>query len=117
MKRRKKKEPGYAFIAIKVDDYSVRADAGINSSLLGSPCLIENEEEPVHEFETKLEISGLCTDPENRAGHRFEIRMYGAPEIDQWTPRVKDLHEHNKEGDYRYRTYRGREYPIYAPPP
>ena len=113
MKRRKKKEPDYAFIAIKVDDYSVRADAGINSSLLGSPRLIENEEEPVHEFETKLEISGLCTAPENRAGHRFEIHMYGAPDIDQRTPRIKDLHERNKEGEYCYRTYRGRECPVY----
>lgn len=75
MKRRKKKEPDYTFIAIKVDDYSVRVDAGINSNLLGSPRLIDNEEKTVHEFETKLEISGLCTDPEDRAGHRFEISM------------------------------------------
>ncbi|WP_369157007.1 hypothetical protein [Candidatus Thiodiazotropha sp. LNASS1] len=117
MKRRKKMEPDYAFIAIKVDNYSVRADAGINSSLLGSPRLIDNEEEPVHEFETKLEITGLCTDPEDRAGHRFEISMYGAPDIDQRTPRIKDLRERNNEGDYRYRTYRGREYLVYASPP
>lgn len=41
MKRRKRKEPDYAFIAIKVDDYSVRADAGVNTSLLGSPRYID----------------------------------------------------------------------------
>ena len=117
MKRRKRKEPDYALIAIKVDDYSVRADAEINSSLLGSPRFFDNEEEPVHEFETKLEITGLCTDPEDRVGHRFEISMYGAADIDQRTPKIKDLRERNKEGDYRYRTYRGREYPVYAPPP
>jgi hypothetical protein len=35
--KRRKKEPDYAFIAIEVDDYSVRADAGINASLPGSP--------------------------------------------------------------------------------
>lgn len=117
MKRRKKKEPDYAFIAIKVEDYSVRADAGINTSLLGSPRFIDDEEEPVHEFETKLEITGLCTDAEDRAGHRFDIHIYGAPDINQRTPRIKDLRERNKEGDYRYRTYRGRQYPVYAPPP
>jgi hypothetical protein len=107
----------YAFIAIKVDDYSVRADAGINTSLLGTPRNIDDEEEPVHEFETKLEITGLCTDPADRAGHRFDIHIYGAPDIDQRTPRIKDLHERDKEGDHRYRTYRGRQYPVYASPP
>jgi hypothetical protein len=116
MKRRKKKEPDYAFIAIKVDDYSVRVDAGINTSLLGTPRYINDEEEPVHEFETKLEITGLCTAPEDRAGYRFDIHMYGAQNIDQRTPRIKDLHERDKESDHRYRTYRGREYPVYAPP-
>ncbi|MEW8049682.1 MAG: hypothetical protein AB2801_09740 [Candidatus Thiodiazotropha endolucinida] len=80
MKRRKKKEPDYAFIAIKVDDYSVRADAGINSSLLGSPRYVDDEEEPVHEFQTHLEVTGHCIDPEDRAGHRFDIHMYGALE-------------------------------------
>lgn len=99
MKRRKRTEPDYAFIAIKVDDYSVRADAGINASLLGSPRFFDNEEKPVHEFETKLEIRGLCTNPEDRAGHRFEISMYGATDIDQRTPKIKDLRERNKEGD------------------
>lgn len=116
MKRRKSKEPDYAFITIKVNDYSIRADAGINASLLGSPLFFENGEKPIHEFETKLEISGLCTDPVDRAGHRFEISMYGAASIDQRTPKIKDLRERNKDGDYRYRTYRGREYPVYAPP-
>ncbi len=43
MKRRKRKEPDYAFIAIKVDDYSARADVGINTSLLGSPRFFESE--------------------------------------------------------------------------
>ncbi len=117
MKRRKKKEPAYAFITIKVDDYSVRADAGINTSLLGSRRFFDNEEKHVHEFDTKLEITGLCTDPGDRAGHRFEIRVYGEQDIDQRTLRIKDLHERDKEGDHRYRTYRGGEYPVYAPPP
>ncbi|MCG7911711.1 MAG: hypothetical protein JAY82_18250 [Candidatus Thiodiazotropha taylori] len=94
-----------AFIAIKVDDYSVRADAGINASLLGSPRFVDNEEEPVHEFETKLEITGLCSEPEDRAGHRFMISMYGAADIDQRTPLIKDLREHNKEGENRWITW------------
>jgi hypothetical protein len=117
MKRRKKKEPDYAIIAIEVEDNSVGADAGINSSLLGSPRFIDDEEETVHEFQTNQEITGLCTDPEDRAGHRFDIHMYSAPDIKQRTPRIKDLRDRNKEGDYRYRAYRGRQYPVYAPPP
>jgi hypothetical protein len=35
MKRRKKKQAEYAFIAIEVDDFSVRSEAGINYHLHG----------------------------------------------------------------------------------
>jgi hypothetical protein len=50
MKRRKRKEPDYAFIAIKVDDYSVWANASINTNLRGTPRYIEDEDESVHHF-------------------------------------------------------------------
>ncbi len=117
IKHRKRKEPDCAFIAVKVDDYTVKADAGINLNLLGTSRYIKDEDEPIHQFETRLEITGICTDPEDRAGHRFDISMYGAPDIDQRTPRIKDLHERDKEGDFLYRKHRGRNYPVYAPPP
>ncbi|MEW8073658.1 MAG: hypothetical protein AB2826_24880 [Candidatus Thiodiazotropha sp.] len=107
MKCRKKKEPDYTFIAIEVDDYSVRAVAGINTNLLGSPHYIDNVEEPVHEFQTKLEITGLCTDPENRASHRFDIHMYGTSDTHRKIPMIKDNQKRDKDGVFLYRKLRG----------
>lgn len=115
-KRRKHTEPEYALIAITVDDYTVHADAGINLSLLGSPRAVD-EDEPVYRFETTLELSGLCTDPEDRAGHRYDITMRGAPTGYEHSLAIKHLREHDKNSLPRYRAYRGGQLPVYAPPP
>lgn len=46
MKRRKMKQAEYAFIAIEVDDYSVRSATGINYHLHGSLYPFDHEDEP-----------------------------------------------------------------------
>lgn len=92
MKRRKKKQVDYAFITIEVDDYSVRCEAVPH-------------------------ISGICTEPEDRAGHRWDITLYGMPDIQRNNPRIKDLHERDEHGSPKYRKVRGREEPVYAPAP
>ncbi|MEW8560611.1 MAG: hypothetical protein AB2541_00860 [Candidatus Thiodiazotropha sp.] len=117
MKQRKKKQAEYAFIAIEVDDYSVRSEAGINYHLHGSLYPFDHEDEPIHSFETVLHISGVCTDPKDRAGHRYDITLYGMPDEQRNTPKIKDLHERDEHGSPKYRKRRGREEPVYAPAP
>ncbi|MCG7870498.1 MAG: hypothetical protein JAZ11_00160 [Candidatus Thiodiazotropha lotti] len=117
MKRRKKKQAEYAFISIKVDVYSVRSEAGINYHLHSSLYPFDHEDEPIYSFETVLHISGVCTDPKDRAGHRFDITLYGMPDVQRNNPRIKDLHERDEHGSHKYRKRRGREEPVYAPAP
>ncbi|MET0000061.1 MAG: hypothetical protein ABW125_11740 [Candidatus Thiodiazotropha lotti] len=117
MKRSKTKKTEYAFISIKVTDYSVRSDAGINRQLIGSPRYVDDESEPVHQFDTKLEITGTCIDPDDRAGHRFEINMFGESDVIERMQRISDLHKMDDDGEHLYREYRGKTYPVYAQPP
>ncbi|MCG7980280.1 MAG: hypothetical protein N0E58_19390 [Candidatus Thiodiazotropha endolucinida] len=117
MKKRKKKQSEHTFISIMVDEYSTNVYAGINPKLLGTPHYIQNEDDPAYKFETKLEIKGICTDPLDRSGHRFDITMYGTLDKQHLPPTIKELHERNKNGDYLYRKYRGRVYPVYETPP
>ncbi|RLW53893.1 MAG: hypothetical protein B6D76_09375 [gamma proteobacterium symbiont of Stewartia floridana] len=113
----KKKQPAFAFISVKVSDYSVRSNAGINHQLIGSPRFVGDESEPVHQFETKLEITGICIEPVDRAGHRFQITIFGEPDVIDRMPRISDLHKKDDDGEHLYREYRGKGYPIYAQPP
>ncbi|MET0010716.1 MAG: hypothetical protein ABW109_22910 [Candidatus Thiodiazotropha sp. 6PLUC4] len=117
MKRRKKKQADYSFIAIEVDDYSVRSEAGINYHLHGSLYPFDHEDEPIYSFESVLHISGVCTDPKDRAGHRYDITLYGMPYEQRNTPSIKDLHERDEHGSPKYRKRRGREEPVYTPAP
>jgi hypothetical protein len=103
MKRRKQKQAEYAFIGVKVDEYSARAEAGVNFHLHGSFEPFSHEDEPVHSFETVLHISGICTDPEDRTGHRYDITLYGMADVRRHTPRIKDLQELDEHGSLKYR--------------
>lgn len=117
MKRRKKKQADYAFIAVEVDDYSVRCEAGINYHLHGSLYPFDHENEPIYSFETVLHISGVCTAPQDRTGHRYDVTLYGMPDEQRNNPRIRDLHERDEYGGHKYRKRRGREEPVYAPAP
>jgi hypothetical protein len=117
MKRRKQKQAEYVFIGVKVDEYSARAEAGVNFHLHGSLYPFDHEDEPIYSFETVLHISGICTDPEDRTGHRYDITLYGMPDVQRNNPRIKDLHGRGEHGSPKYRKVRGREEPVYAPAP
>ena len=116
-KSRKRKQPDYSFITIVVDEYSARADAGIHLDLLGTTRYVRNDEEPAYRFETSLVLTGLCSYPEDRIGHRYDISLIGDSTGCDFPLRINDLHERDKNGLPRYRTFRGGQYPVYATPP
>ncbi|RLW63948.1 MAG: hypothetical protein B6D73_14260 [gamma proteobacterium symbiont of Stewartia floridana] len=117
MKRGKLSRNQYVSFSIRVNDYSARSDAGINSSLLSHPCDVKDESELVHHFETKLEIIGECIDAGDSSGHRFDIYLFGDSKVNERIPRIRDLQERDSEGEDIYRTYRGKQYPVYKQPP
>ncbi|MEW8348257.1 MAG: hypothetical protein AB2687_08090 [Candidatus Thiodiazotropha taylori] len=117
MKKSKVKKSKYVSFSIRVNDYSARSDAGINSSLLSHPCDVKDESELVHQFETKLEIIGECIDAGDRSGHHFDINLFGDSNVNNHTPRIRDLQERDSDGEDLYRIYRGKQYPVYKRPP
>lgn len=113
---KKRKESEYAFLAIAVDNYEARTEAGLNLSLLGSSRYFIDDE-PVYSFDTDLDISGVCTYPDERAGDRYEISLRASTT----TPRslrlkIKELQKRDKDGFHVFRKYKDGSYPVYDEP-
>ena len=65
-------------IGVKVDDYQVRVEADINIDAKDPKYAFDlDDRDPVYKYITRLEIIGTATVPDDRAGQRFEISVYG----------------------------------------
>jgi hypothetical protein len=117
MPRRKRKEPAYDFLSILVDDFDVRVDAGVNLDLLGTLTRYPDEDAPVYRFETHLELTGLCVDPESRAGDRYDITFIGDPRSRDVRMKIKDLRKLDKDGSPAYKKLKSGLVPLYDDPP
>lgn len=116
--RKRNNSPKYTFLTITVDDYKVRITTGPNSQILGSTRYVKDDDEHAIVSNTVLELKGLCTDPEDRAGERYEITLLGgSSDTGILGQKIKDLHRKSKDGFHEYRQYRGRNYPVYEDPP
>lgn len=119
-KKRRTKSPAevYTRLSLRIEDYRVRASAGINHYAHNPEYAWRNtEDEPLYEFETHLEITGSCIDPTKRAGDSYELTIYSEVDPENhiyWKLRdVQAIDEHRVP---QYRTYRGKEIPVYRPP-
>lgn len=76
-RRSRTKADEYEFLSFRVDDYKVRASAGINyyayypQNAFGS-----TQNEPLITFVTHLEIHATATDPKDRAGVPGALTVY-----------------------------------------
>jgi hypothetical protein len=62
-------------------------------------------------------VEALCTDPSVRAGDTYDLTIYSEVRSDSavyWT--LKDVQVVDEDRVPRYRTYRGKNIPIYKPP-
>lgn len=65
-----------------------------------------------------MEISGLCTYPEGRAGERYDVTLIAAaPDASELTLKIKSLQECDKNGSPRYKKLKSGMYPVYKKPP
>ncbi|MCU7805688.1 MAG: hypothetical protein KZQ96_21085 [Candidatus Thiodiazotropha sp. (ex Lucinoma borealis)] len=117
-RRSSKSTPQYTLLSITIENYEARCTAGINLDLLGPAQYIENEDEFTYRFDTTLEISGVCIDPEERSGEQYDITIYTAdPESWQLQSRIRDLREQDEQGITKCKKLKSGEYPIYREPP
>lgn len=123
-KKRKKKQRSrklkeeHTFLGLRLDDYKVRATAGINHYAYDPKyAWHDTDDEPLYEFETHLELSGDCIYPEERAGDRYALTIYAevSPASSIYR-KLKDIHVVDEHRVRKYRKYRDRQIPIYAPP-
>jgi len=118
IKRRKKPEDEHTFLAVRVVDYDVSVDAGVNSAVY-APQYAWNldDDDPLYRVKTRLTVYGTSTYPDERAGHPYELTVYGD---DKPSRRVdgtlNDVQARDEHGAPRYREYRGRLIPVYNPP-
>ena len=109
----------HTHLSIKVEDHEASVSASVNH-LAYEPQYgwHSGGEEPVYEFRNSVIVSGTATWPEQRAGDHYEITLYGGGSpVRDLDARLKDLAELDAHGSPRYRKYRGREVPVYRPPP
>ncbi len=116
--RQKRPDDEHSYLAIRVDDYEVNIGATVNHNAL-APQFAWNsgDDDPLFEFVTRLVISGTISYPEERSGARFEITFLasntGSEDI---RLTLKDVQARDEHGVPEYRTYRGRQVPIYKAP-
>jgi hypothetical protein len=111
MARAKKPVEEYSFISIRIQNHKARVGASINHSAKDKRYQHDNLR--VYEFGSSLEISGLCTYPEDRLWERFFITVYGnQPDRGDLNARLNEFHVKDKNGDPKYRKMRGYHQPV-----
>ena len=64
-----------------------------------------------------MEISGICTYPENREGDKYLFTVYGDQSDEgDLNARLKEFHIKDKNGDPKYRKSRDHYLPVYEIP-
>jgi hypothetical protein len=118
--RDKRKKAEHAFIAIRVDGYDVSAEASISHQVAQPQYAFGDltDDEPVYKYVTHLKITGTATHPEERAGERYELTVYGddSPSRNVHLA-LRDVQVRNDYNSPQYRDYRGRRIPIVNPIP
>ena len=72
IKSKKSADPEYSFISAKVISHRAAVDASINYEVLDKKRLPGTAlDTKVYNFDTRLEIEGLCTSPEEDVGMAF----------------------------------------------
>ena len=107
----------YTLLSINVDSFNVRSSASQNIDLLTRDTGLSREDDLALEFETRLEILGTCTYPEERATDRYEISIIGAEiHAGDFSKTLRDFQVKDEYYAPVYRKYRGREIPVYEAP-
>lgn len=118
IKRRKQTEEEHTHLGIRVDHYEASVEAAVNYNVY-SPQSAWNsdDDDPLYRFTTRLIVAGISTYPEERAGDLYEVTIYG-DNLGSGDVRatLKDVQERDEYGSAKYRSYRGRQIPIYNPP-
>lgn len=117
-KRRTKSIEAYTHLAIRVEHYEARVGASVNHNVYAPESAWSREEDdPLYQFTSQLIITGTSTYPEDRDGDVYELTICGEDAPSQrHNATLKDAQARDDKNSFQYRTYRGREIPVYVAP-
>lgn len=117
--RRKKPKDNYFHISIRVERYKIRTEASIHPNANHPEFAYKlDDRDPIFKFASDLTIFGTAFAPKQRAGHIYEVTIYGDDSpSSRMHSQLKDLHIRDEKGLLQYRTHRGKSVPVYAKPP
>lgn len=75
-RKNKKKIEEYSFLAIEISGFNTAIDIAINYEVKKSHnCDVDTK---VYSFDSRLEIKGICSYPEDRQGAEYSITVYAS---------------------------------------
>lgn len=117
-KRKTKSQPEeHTHLSIRLETHEVRIEASLNGNLKMSRPLMFDDEDPVYEFHTGIELLGPSTYPPERAEETYQVQLYGDARRGRLDLTLKDVQARDEYLAPAYRTYRGEQIPIYEGPP
>lgn len=117
-KRRNKPDEEHTFITIRVEHHDASISAGVNSEVYAPQFASKlDDDDPVFEFTSQVTITGVSTYPPEKAGDTYDLTISGVDATNhQIYAKLKDIHARDERGVPQYRTYRGKESPVYVNP-
>lgn len=105
----------YSFFAINVSSYKAFVDASINYEVRDKRHY--SGDAKVYKFSSNIEIEGICTWPEERAGDKYTFTIYGQ-EIrpGDFELSLSDCHVVDENWIPKYKKVRGKDVPVYDVP-
>ncbi|MER8687981.1 hypothetical protein [Mesorhizobium sp. M1136] len=118
---RKSKHPPeeeYTHLAIKVAHCEASVETRIEPEIYHPQYAWDlDDDTPLYRITTRLTLAGVATYPEGRAGEAYELTIYGShSDSRRIKATVKDVQARDERGSRKFRSYRGRQIPIYNPP-
>lgn len=116
--RHKKPSVEHTHLTVKIESYEANIGAGVNHDAYEPRYAWQlDDRDPVYQFSSHLRIKGIVTAPEPREGNAFELQIHGEERTSSNLDlTLKEIQKRNEYDAPEYRTYRGKEIPIYNPP-
>jgi hypothetical protein len=113
---RKKSKPKevHTLLGLKVKDFNVRVASSLNPDLRDPRYGFYSMKDPAYQFFTDLKVLGETTYPEEREGEEYSVWISGK-EINpgEFSLTLEDFQARDEYGVPKWRTYHGREIPVF----
>jgi hypothetical protein len=116
--KRKKSEGTHSMLIMKVSGYDAELDFSVNMDVYQPQYAISpSDDDPLFKASSDLRIRCVFIEPEDRVGNKVVFHLFGDGAVSRkLNITLKDAQCRGKHNEPLYKTYRGREIPIYKPP-